>query len=172
MRGISAIATTKSTTPGHLGFRRWLVTGTAAILLTSLVVTAPATATANDRAAKHPGDPTVISEWNAIALTTLGADPTKAPIEAYNYVGFMHAAVYNAVVGIEGRYEPYRFHARAPHRASSQAAAVAAAHTVLVTYSPYATDTLNDAYAASLEQIPDDKPRLVASPTASLPRTP
>ena len=41
----------------------------------------------------------------------------------------MHAAVYNAVVGIEGRYEPYRFYAHAPRHASSEAAAVAAAYT-------------------------------------------
>jgi len=39
------------------------------------------------------------------------------------------------VVGIDGRCAPYRFHAHAPHRASAQAA-VAAAHKILVTYSP------------------------------------
>jgi hypothetical protein len=72
-------------------------------------------------------------------------------------MGFVQAAVYNAVVGIEGRYAPYRFHARAPRGASAQAAAVAAAHKVLVTYSPYAQANLDQAYAASLAQIPDGK---------------
>jgi hypothetical protein len=42
------------------------------------------------------------------------------------------------VVGIEGRYAPYRFHAHAPRDASAQAAAVAAAHEILVTYVPSA----------------------------------
>jgi hypothetical protein len=72
-------------------------------------------------------------------------------------MAFVQAAVYNAVVGIEGRYEPYRFHAHAPRGASAQAAAVAAAHQVLVTYSPYAQADLDQAYAASLAQIPDGK---------------
>jgi hypothetical protein len=72
-------------------------------------------------------------------------------------MAFVHAAVYDAVVGVEGRYEPYRFHAHAPRRTSAQAAAVAAAHKILVTYSPYAQATLDAAYAASLAQIPDGK---------------
>ena len=108
--------------------------------------------------AKPPaGDPTVISDWNAIAVTTLVGDTTKPPPEISLYLGFVQAAVYDAVVGIDGRYAPYRFHARAPHATSTQAAAVAAAHQVLVTYSPYAQATLDAAYAASLAQIPDGK---------------
>jgi hypothetical protein len=102
-------------------------------------------------------DPAVISDWNQIAVTTLAGDTTKQPIEAFLYMAFVQAAVYNAVVGIEGRYEPYRFHAHAPRGASAQAVAVAAAHQVLVTYSPYAQADLDQAYAASLAQIPDGK---------------
>jgi hypothetical protein len=64
------------------------------------------------------------------------------------------------VVGIDGRYEPYRSQARAPHGGSAQAAAVAAAHKVLVTYSPYAQATLDAAYATSLAQIPDGKAKI------------
>jgi hypothetical protein len=65
--------------------------------------------------------------------------------------------VYNAVVGVEGRYAPYRFHAHAPRGSSVQAAAVAAAHKTLVTYVPSAQATLDAAYAASLAQIPEGK---------------
>jgi hypothetical protein len=90
-------------------------------------------------------------------MTTLGADPTKAPQEVPLYMGFVQAAVYNAVVGIDDRYEPYRFDVRAPRGASAQAAAVAAAREVLVTYSPSAQASLDAAYAASLAQIPDGK---------------
>ena len=108
-------------------------------------------------AATTTDDPSVISDWNALAMTTFSGDTTKAPQEIPLYMGFVQAAVYNAVVGIEGRYEPYRFHAHARRGSSSQAAAVAAAHEVLVTYSPYARPTLDAAYVTALAQIPDGK---------------
>ena len=113
-----------------------------------------ATAAATPSAASA-GDPAVISDWNAIAVATLSADTTKQPVEDILYMGFVQAAVYNAVVGVEGRYAPYRFHAHAPRGASAQAAAVAAAHEILVTYVPSAQATLDADYAASLAQIPD-----------------
>ena len=122
-----------------------------------MLVLAPLGATQTATAATTAGDPMVISDWNALAVTTFGADPAKAPQETPLYVGFVQAAVYNAVVGIDGRYQPYRFHARAPRGASAQAAAVAAAHKVLVNYSPYAQSALDAAYATSLAQIPDGK---------------
>jgi hypothetical protein len=36
-------------------------------------------------------------------VTTFGADPTKAPQETPLYVGFVQAAVYDAVVGTDRR---------------------------------------------------------------------
>jgi hypothetical protein len=136
----------------HSSGRRWLGACVGVLLVTCLGTASTATA-----ATAHMADPAVISEWNSIAVTTLGADTTKAPQEIPLYMGFVQAAVYNAVVGIDGRYEPYRFHVRAPRGASAQAAAVAAAYTVLVTYSPDARTTLDADYAASLAQIPDGK---------------
>ncbi len=142
-----------STRRRHTSSGRRLVACAAVLLLTSFA--AASTATAATTAAA--GDATVISDWNALAVTTFGADPTKVPQETPLYVGFVQAAVYDAVVGVDGRYEPYRFDARAPDGTSAQAAAVAAAHKVLVNYSPYAQTTLDAAYAASLAQIPDGK---------------
>jgi hypothetical protein len=135
----------------HTRTRRRLAACTAVMVMTSLGATSTATA------ARKAADPAVISDWNALAVTTFGGDPTMAPQETFLYVGFVQAAVYNAVVGIDGRYEPYRFHARARHEASTQAAAVAAAHKVLVTYSPYAQATLDATYATSLARIPDGR---------------
>jgi len=132
----------------------WIAAFTAAILFGALTA---GTATAATPATVAAGDPAVITDWNAIAVNTLVGDPTKTPVDAILYMAFMHAAVYNAVVGVEGRYQPYRFHAHAPRGSSAQAAAVAAAHQVLVTYSPSAQATLDGAYAASLAQIPDGK---------------
>jgi hypothetical protein len=69
-----------------------LVAATA--LLTTLTT---GTATAATPAAD---DPAVVSDWNAIAVTTLLGDATKAPTEAILYMAFVHAAVYDAVVGV------------------------------------------------------------------------
>ena len=134
--------------------RSWLAGLAAAILVAAL---ATGSATAATGATTTTDDAGVITDWNAIAVSTLAGDTTKTPVEAIIYMAFVHAAVYDAVVGVEGRYEPYRFHAHAPHKTSAEAAAVAAAHRVLVTYSPYAQASLNTAYAASLAQIPDGK---------------
>jgi hypothetical protein len=153
MRAILRAAAVAARGRYTLSSSRGLMACAAILLVTCLGAASTATATMTVRAE----DPAVIPEWNAIALTTLGADPTKAPQETPLYVGFVQAAVYNAVVGIDGRYEPYRFDGRAPRRASAQAAAVAAAHDVLVTYSPYAQATLDAAYSTSLAQIPDGK---------------
>ncbi len=141
------------TSDPRLRRRRWLVACLAVLVLTALGATSTATAAAKTSA----GDPAVISDWNALAVATFSGDPTKAPQEVPLYMGFVQAAVYDAVVGIDRRYEPYRFQARAPHKTSAQAAAVAAAHKVLVTYSPYAQTTLDAAYATALAQIPDGK---------------
>src|SRR5215469_5203575 len=117
-------------------------------------IVAPGTSLASSTPATT-GDPAAISDWNEIAVATLVGDATTQPIEDILYMGFVQAAVYNAVAGIEGRYEPYRFHAHAPRGASAQAAAVAAAHKVLVTYVPSAQEDLDAHYATSLGQIPD-----------------
>ena len=134
--------------------RSWLAGLAAAILLAAL---ATGTATAATGATAASDDPTVVSDWNEIAVTTLLGDTTKQLVEDFLYMGFVQAAVYDAVVGVEGRYAPYRFHAHAPHGTSAQAAAVAAAHKVLVTYVPSAQASLDTAYAASLAKLPDGK---------------
>src|SRR5262249_1321749 len=127
------------------------VLSAAAVL--AIGVTIPAASFAASRTPlTAAGDPAVISDWNAIAVTTLLGDTSKQLPEDFLYVGFVQAAVYNAVVGIDGRYAPYRFHARAPSPASDQAAAVAAAHEILVTYVPSAQTSLDAAYATPLAQ--------------------
>jgi hypothetical protein len=135
-------------------FPRWLAAFTAAVLLAALT-SGPATAATSTTMAA--GDPTVISDWNQLAVTTLVGDTTKQGTETILYMGFVQAAVYDAVVGVEGRYAPYRFQAHAPRGTSAQAAAVAAAHKALVTYVPSAQATLDAAYAASLSKLPDGK---------------
>ncbi|MGZ4615010.1 MAG: vanadium-dependent haloperoxidase [Actinomycetes bacterium] len=145
-----------ASTPRRSRIRHRFAVLSAVSVVAALVMTAPpATARDHHSHGHASNDPTVVTDWNAIALSTLVADPTKKPQETFLYSGFVQAAVYDAVVGIRGRYEPYSFHEHADHHASAQAAAVAAAHEVLVTYSPYAKAALDASYAASLATLAD-----------------
>lgn len=100
----------------------------ALLLCLTLVTTTPV-------AAAHPVPATnasVITTWNQIAVSTVtaaGPSPT-----AFNYFAFVHLAMYNAVVGITGGYELYKWDVARAKQASPEAAAAAAAHRVLRTY--------------------------------------
>lgn len=112
-------------------------------------------------------DPAVIRTWNQIAVSNLtlpvaSGGPGMSPPEAFLYVAFVHAAMYNAVVGITGEYELYRWEARAPKGASPEAAAAVAAHRVLDTYIGGIGSigaTLDAALVSSLDHIPDGPPK-------------
>jgi hypothetical protein len=136
---------------GRNACRRLLGLGAAVMLAAAL-----SGGTANASAAsRHAEDAAVVSDWNATAVTTLTGDTSKVPQEWPLYLAFMHAAIYDAVIGVEGGYQPYLFDNRAPAGASATAAAAAAAHKILETYSPYAQSALDAALAASLAGIPD-----------------
>jgi hypothetical protein len=104
----------------------------------------------------------VITTWNVHALVTLtSAAPVgaaKLPPEVFLYLSFVHLAMYNAVNGITGEYELYRWRGEPQEGASPEAAAAAAAHRVLHTYfgamGSIGTD-LDAKLAASLALIPD-----------------
>jgi hypothetical protein len=110
-------------------------------------------------AAQPAADANVINDWNATAVNVIAVDAMTGPAEAALYLGFVQAAVYNAVNGITGRYQLYKSNASPSPTASSQAAAVAAAHRVLMTYYghvPAAVTRLTDTYAASIGALPND----------------
>jgi hypothetical protein len=138
-----------TSTPSHRLARR-----IAPILFCLVLVTAAPAAAAPQVPAANPA---VISTWNQIAVSTAtagGASPA-----AFNHFAFAHLAMYNAVVGITGNYELYRWNAPAPNNASPEAAAAAAAHRVLVTYFPGATAALDTHLAGSLALVPDGGPQ-------------
>ncbi len=56
--------------------------------------------------------------------------------KAFVVLAAMHAAMYDAVVAVEGGYQPYASRPAAPAGANVEAAAVAAAHAVLLTHLP------------------------------------
>src|SRR5688500_11455661 len=112
-----------------------------ALLAIALVGATPVSA-APPPASANPG---VITTWNSVAVSTIPAHPA-----AFLTYAFVHLAMYNAVVGITGEYQQYQWHSPAPHGASPEAAAAAAAHRVLVANFPASQATLDAQLAASL----------------------
>jgi hypothetical protein len=98
--------------------------------------------------------PHVVLDWNATAAATLVASGKPQP-ESMLYVALTQVAVYDAVVAIEGGFEPYLIVPGVPPGSSPEAAAAAAAYGVLVSYFPAQKPALDAAYAASLAAIPD-----------------
>jgi hypothetical protein len=96
----------------------------------------------------------VVLEWNAIAMSTLGANRVN-PFEAARVAAIVQTAVFEAVNAVNGRYEPYLWTVSAPHGASREAAAVTAAHAVLVHYYPASAVTLDSQRNSSLAGIAD-----------------
>jgi hypothetical protein len=95
----------------------------------------------------------VVLDWNAIAVKTLIAQGQN-PFAQARFMAITQLAVFEAVNAIGGDYKPYLGTVVAPAAASPEAAAVAAAYTVLKTYFPL-DPNLDAAYAASLATIPD-----------------
>jgi hypothetical protein len=112
--------------------------------------------------AQVAADPSVITTWNAHAVATLGAPApagaAKTPPQTFLYLSFVHLAMYNAVNGITGEFELYRWHGKPGEEASPEAAAAAAAHRILDEYfgdlGTIGAD-LDAKLAASLALIPD-----------------
>ena len=99
-----------------------------------------------------------VTEWNKIAEETLTVfHPLPRPFqnEGLLYMAYVSAAVYNATVAVEGRYEPYGTGVTAPTGASADAAVVEAAYRTLINYFPGQTSRLATLYDASLAAIPN-----------------
>ena len=102
--------------------------------------------------AQEPTSDAVVLEWNEIAVATVGAQP---PFPAARFMATVQLAVFEAVNAITGDYEPYLGTISAPSGASTEAAAVAAAHGVLKALFPAQGATLDQQRANSLASIPD-----------------
>ncbi len=102
-----------------------------------------------------PAGPQSVLAWNAIAMRTVVTVGGQSPAPSFVYAAYVQAAVYNAVVAIEGGYQPYKS-TIPPHPGASVDAAVAtAAHNVLVHYFPSQQAALDTDYATSLSAIAD-----------------
>jgi len=103
----------------------------------------------------EPEHGNIVVRWNAIAqnaIVTVGAQPIQ---RSQLWITLVHAAIYDAVVSIDGRYEPFKVRPARLRPASREAAAIAAAHGVLVRLLPAQRETLDAERASSLAAIPD-----------------
>jgi hypothetical protein len=110
---------------------------------------APATIHAKPPVAR---DAAVIVQWNEITERTLAENAQPVPTSMVFY-GFTALAMYDAVVTIEGRYEPWAQQPRAHAHASPEVAAATAAYVVLSHYFPASRQALTADYVASLTDI-------------------
>src|SRR5258707_4808665 len=95
----------------------------------------------------------VVSQWNAIASTAIVATAKEASVASGVWFAYVHLAVFDAVNAIDHRFQPYLFTAIPPAGANKDAAAVAAAHRILVTYFPSQQLGLDTQFAASIAAI-------------------
>jgi hypothetical protein len=111
--------------------------------------------TTGTAAASPDADPAVIRDWNATAVATIVIDAGKANAEAFLWLGYVAAPVYNAVVGITREYELYKWRTHGLRSASPEAAAAQAAHDVLLHYFPASQVRLDTQLDASLAGVTD-----------------
>ncbi len=99
----------------------------------------------------------VITDWDAIASTTIVSNAGTPPGAAGIWFAYTGIAVYDAVNAVHGHpFQPFYFRGFAPRYASDQAAAVAAAHRVLVHYFPDQQPYLDAQFISSLQALPGD----------------
>jgi len=125
------------------------------ILVVLALISASAASSGGQRVrAERPAtDPNAVLYWSQVAESTISVGRPPASSEVLN--GLVHAAIYDATVSVEGRYEPFAVSIRRTGETSVDAAIAAAARGVLVWRVPGQAATIESAYTAFLAGIPD-----------------
>jgi hypothetical protein len=124
-----------------------------ALALTTLAVATAAGTTRTAAAAVACGNNTV-AQWDEIAENTVvGSGAFQS--EGFIYMAYVSAAIYDAVVAIEGGYEPYGAALTVPDGASVDAAVIEAAYQTLVNYFPSRAGNLDMLHAEALACVVD-----------------
>jgi len=97
----------------------------------------------------------VVVEWNDIASTTIITHGQKGSVASGIWLAYVHLATFDAVNAIDHRFQPYLFTANPPAGANMDAAAIAAAHRILVNYFPSQQGALDPQYFVSRAAIND-----------------
>lgn len=97
----------------------------------------------------------VVVQWNGIASTTIVTNGREASVASGVWFAYVHLAVFDAVNAIDHRFQPYLFTANPPEDANKDAAAIAAAHRILVHYFPSQGTALDGLYSTARAAIND-----------------
>jgi len=104
----------------------------------------------------------VVLQWNAIASTTIVTNAKEGQASSGVWFAYVHLAVFDAVNAFDHRFQPYLFSTNPPAGANKDAAAVAAAHWILVNYFLSQQSMLDTAFNASLAAISDTPANIAA----------
>jgi hypothetical protein len=137
------------------------ITALVAVAATAITSVAPSGASAGHHTPPGPPD-TSVAHWDAVGIQAFSAAGLTPP-DGHTIFGYVAIAVYDAVMAIEGGYEPFAVTLDAPAGASAEAAVAAAAHGVLAHYLPAQRATILDpALTAFLAGIQDGSAEGVA----------
>jgi hypothetical protein len=100
----------------------------------------------------------VITDWNNAALQIIRENRTPPP-RASRALAILHASIYDAVNGISRTHQAYLVESTVPASASKEAAASAAAHSVLLALFPTNGPAFDGLHANVLAGILDDPRR-------------
>jgi len=124
----------------------------SAIVVGALTVAASAGTAGDPAAALPPGN--TVEQWNKIAEDTIVSSGAFQG-EGYIYMAYVSAAVYDAVVAIDGGFDPYGPGITSPAGASVDAAVVEAAYQTLLNYFPSQAGNLSALHTEALSLIRD-----------------
>jgi hypothetical protein len=110
------------------------------------------------RAERFSTPPNVISDWALIATNTIA--PTVVSSGQNAYGAMVPIAMYDAVVAVEGGYQPYTAPVIAPDDVDVTAAVATAAYRILRERFPAQQGSLDSQYARYMLGIPDGQPKL------------
>jgi PAP2 superfamily len=96
--------------------------------------------------------PDPVLEWIGVMNTTVIAGGTN-PLVSSRVVALVSASVFDAVNGIDPRFQPLHVKPNAPHGASQHAAAIQAAYVILVDLYPAQSGMLTTELNASLAKL-------------------
>jgi len=102
----------------------------------------------------HPASADVITDWNENAVS-FGVLHNIGPPPAERIIAMTQVAMFDAVTSIERKYRPYLVQLPVPPTASKDAAAAAAAGTVLAGINPQTQATMKSLLESYLAAIPD-----------------
>ena len=132
--------------------RRRTFTGLLIVIGLMLTASAEPETRRGDEPETRRGDRNPVLHWNRIANEIFPID--VGPVVDARAMAIFHAAIHDAVNGVEPRYEPYTAALSSPG-ASIHAAVASAARDVLLALTPNQQSRIEREYVAALADVPD-----------------